>query len=216
MEAPAGEPSPECDRSCLEETESDHGGGIVKLRHAPEVAAIAADLIATVPRHKNLSEVRIDYLFVDKAPVSHGRVVLGRARKVGGLNAFLAAVGDIAEYRDGLGVFTEPAPFFVIVISHDTWADLKDHQRKALVDHELCHCIGDFNKAGDPVLSMRSHDFEEFAEVIERHGLWSAASTKMGTAVAEQLVLAIEEISDFYGGLGKKDNDKKSDEGGEK
>lgn len=166
------------------------------LRRAPEVAKIADEIIRKVPRHKNLAEARIEYVFRDEAPRLRGRVVLGRARKIGGLNAFL--LDPTVNDKD----FVKPGPLFVIEISHDTWGDLNLEQRKALVDHELCHCTVDIDDDGNPELSMRGHDFEEFAEIIERHGLWSTSDKKIGAAVAEQLVLAIESVTDFVEGLG--------------
>ena len=39
--------------------------------------------------------------------------------------------------------------------------------RTALIDHELCHCIGFEDK-----WKIRGHDVEEFNEIIERYGLW--------------------------------------------
>lgn len=56
---------------------------------------------------------------------------------------------------------------FVLCIALDVWDDLDPAQRRALVDHELCHM--DFAD-GDPIIV--GHDLEEFAEVINRRGLW--------------------------------------------
>jgi len=57
---------------------------------------------------------------------------------------------------------------FVLTIADNEWPELTKAQRRALIDHELCHCT--FNDQGKP--KLRPHDMECFAEVIERHGLW--------------------------------------------
>lgn len=57
---------------------------------------------------------------------------------------------------------------YVMVIAEDEWHELTMDQRKALIDHELCHC--GFDDDGEP--SIFGHDLEEFGAVIERHGLW--------------------------------------------
>ena len=161
---------------------------------APEVEEIGLKLIETVERHRPLQRALIEYVFIDKAPVSKGRIVLGRARRMSGLAAFLLRGARTGER------FEPPFPFFVIEISHNTWIGLDDAQRRALVDHELCHCVLEETEDGE-VLSIRGHDFEEFAEIIQRHGLWSSASNRGAKAMAEQLALAIDDITDYVGTL---------------
>lgn len=167
-----------------------------KYRPAAAASAIAAELIKSVPAHADLADVRIEYVFIDKAPVSRGRLVLGRARKVSGLAAFLATPS-----RSEVSV--EPSPLFVIEISEDMWVDMDDARRRALVDHELTHCRVDFD-TDTPKLSIRGHDFEEFAAIIRRHGLWSSASQSIGAAVAEQLALAIDDVVSYVEDLGNR------------
>lgn len=163
---------------------------------APEVADIAADLIDTVDRHSDLEHVRIDYVFIDEAPTSKGRIVLGRARKVTGLNALLA--GSAHQGRtDGM---QQPDPFFVVEIAHDYWTQvLTGAQQRALVDHELCHCDveehEDPMRAGEWKLSIVGHDVEEFSCVVQRHGLWDVGLTRLGQVMSEQLSLEINHIT---------------------
>jgi hypothetical protein len=170
------------------------------LRFAPEVAEIANDVIAKVERHHRLALCRIEYVFIDKAPRSKGRLVLGRARRMGGLAAFIAG-------RTTPEAFTDPVPLFVIEISHNTWERLTDPQRRALVDHELCHCLCELDDDGEPVLSTKGHDFEEFREIIERHGMWNSGTTELGSIIAEQLAFAIDSVTTFVEGLGHVDTD---------
>lgn len=165
-------------------------------RHAPEVHEIAAGLIESVPEHKDLDGCRIEYVFIDKAPKSKGRAVWGRARKLGGLPAFIAAGHPVDE------LFVVPRAMFVIEISWNIWLYLDEGQRVALVDHELCHCVAVLDEDDELVLSTRPHDFEEFRGVIDRHGLWNSSSTALGATIADQLVLAIDSVTEFVGNLG--------------
>jgi Putative phage metallopeptidase len=166
---------------------------MVMLREADEVRDIAREVIAAVPDHAALADVRIEYVFRDKAPRSKGRIVLGRARKITGLNAYLA--------DKRIRALSTPSPFFVVEISEDTWQGLSPAQRRALVDHELCHCRVEVDDDGEVVLSTRGHDFEEFASIIRRHGLWSTAAETVAAAVCEQLALAVDAVTDFVGNL---------------
>lgn len=126
---------------------------------APEVEAIAESLIEEIDRHGDLAKARIEYVFIDKAPKSKGRQVWGRARKINGLSAHLAATVRPARFR-------EPVPFFVVEISHDIWRALDERQRRALVDHELCHLWVDEDDDGELVLGTAGHDVEEFCGVV--------------------------------------------------
>lgn len=150
---------------------------------APDVAHIAGDLIATVPDHADLAGVDIVYVWRDKAAKSKGRTVLGKARKVSGLNALLA--------RD----LDDDAPLFVIEIAQDEWIDLTTKQRYALVDHELSHLRVKIGDDGERDLSVRGHDVEEFRAVIDRHGFWKADVADFAVSVSEQMRLSIDGLS---------------------
>ena len=150
---------------------------------APDVASIAGDLIATVDDHGDLAGVDIVYCWRDKASKSKGRTVLGTARKVTGLNAFLA--------RDQ----QDDEPLFVIEIAQDEWLDLTTKQRYALVDHELSHLRVKIGDDGERDLTIRGHDVEEFRAVIDRHGFWKADVADFAVSVSEQMRLAIDGLS---------------------
>lgn len=133
---------------------------------APEVATIAVRLIGD--HHLHLAGVPIVYVFRSVAATSHGRVVLGKARRVTGLNAFLVALAS-GELDDVDDLEETDHTFFVMEIARDHWEPATDLQRKALVDHELCHFdVDDETRA----LRIRGHDLEEFRAVVARHGLW--------------------------------------------
>ena len=158
-------------------------------RQAPEVEEVANKIIE---QHRpDLVDVDIVYVFIDKAPTSMGRVVWGRARRIGGLNAVLANLGDY----DG-ELCAEPDPFYVVEISEDIWQGLDVKRRRALVDHELMHLLPVPADDGKINYKMRGHDFEEFGVIIRRHGLWTSAADAMGKQVMEQLALAIDDLTD--------------------
>jgi hypothetical protein len=125
---------------------------------APDVEKIARKLITD--HHDHLTYVRIEYVFISEPAKSRGKVVWGRAKKVSGLNAWLATPKD---QREG-----EPQSFFVMEIAKPIWLKLKEEARRALVDHELCH----FSTDEDNQPTLISHDLEEFISVVRRHGLW--------------------------------------------
>jgi predicted metallopeptidase len=163
-----------------------------EYEYAPDVETIAKDLIADVEDHFDLGNVEILYVFRDKASRSRGRAVLGRARKVTGLNRFLIRPDDDPDL-----------PLFVLEIAKDTWSDLTDEGRRALVDHELSHLVVGENEDGELVGGIRGHDLEEFIGVVERHGLWKPDVVAMGTAAAakvEQLTLHL--VGDDAAGKG--------------
>lgn len=157
---------------------------------APEVEEIAKDLIPE--HHGHLQHVTILYVFRTKAQKQAGKEVWGKARKVGGLNAFLVrdalrdsgpdvslrtASGAVDTTTGKLADLTrkladEPDEFFVLEIAHDIWRFLSDEAKRALVDHELCHFTTEFDDEGNNKLAIAPHDIEEFAEVVRRHGLW--------------------------------------------
>jgi hypothetical protein len=77
----------------------------------------------------------------------------------------------------------ELAPYdFVIMLRADFWhsSEVTDDQRRALLDHELCHATVKEGKDGEParderdrvIYRMRKHDVEEFSQIVERHGLY--------------------------------------------
>lgn len=100
--------------------------------------------------HHHLLEADIGVLFRDVAQKVGEITVMGQAKKV---SPDMQAAG--CEFD------------FILIFADDVWQTLTPEQKEALVDHECCHCLHDGEKA-----KLRPHDFEEFNEVIERHGLW--------------------------------------------
>lgn len=167
---------------------------------APEVADLVNQLIGEIDEHHDLALVRIECVWRDKAAKSKGRVTLATARKISGLPAFLS------NWACGLPLIEMNDPFFVIEVAADTWEHLNDKQRKALVDHELMHCKVALDENDQLVVGMRGHDVEEFAAIVDRHGLWKPDLAQFGSRVADQLALAVEEAGTFLVGFGTPDD----------
>lgn len=162
-----------------------------KYDPAPEVERIAGGLIDE--NHTHLLGVRIEYVFCDRLPKNKGKAQLGNVRKISSLNAFLAGKPDEAFDEQGKA----PSPFFVMTIHSASWQFLKDTQRRALVDHELCHMFCEEDDEGNRKLKLLGHDLEEFSSVVRRHGVWLGDVEKFLAAVAEhgQTKLQLETVA---------------------
>jgi hypothetical protein len=65
-------------------------------------------------------------------------------------------------------------PDYVITLAAKPWTQLDEAQRRALLDHELSHCVGEEDpESGEIRWTLRGHDFEDFCAVVERHGAWT-------------------------------------------
>ena len=67
----------------------------------------------------------------------------------------------------------------LIWLSEPEYTEMSGVTREALIDHELTHCIRNFETGA---WSIRDHDIQEFAEIIERHGLWSPELNRIDEA----------------------------------
>lgn len=151
----------------------------VRYWNAEEVAGIAEGLIKNY--HPHLAGESIIYVFRDEHAEANGQIVFGSAKRVSGLNAYLANKETLDETE------VAPEPLKLIEIAHDVWAQLTDKQRVALVDHELCHLGTD---------GMRAHDVEEFREVIDRHGLWRPSLEDFAAAISQQKLFPDQALID--------------------
>lgn len=178
---------------------------------APEVKAIAADLIPKYHDHLSDPRVRIDYLFADKPKKTKGKEALGWVQMVSNLPAFLAepprmptteeeeANPDAAFRTRGQALaYNRGEPFFVMCIHRGVWRfALSDKQKIALVDHELCHLwVEENEKTAELTLSTLPHDIEEFTKVIVRHGRWLEDVDKFLKAAARGPQLTLDEIAE--------------------
>jgi hypothetical protein len=103
---------------------------------------------------------------------SDGIMTLGKCRKRGDLDRELDSFD------------------FVILLNQEAWKGLNDTQKRALIDHELCHAQividSDGNQKTDDrdrlVCRIRKHDCEEFKCIVERHGLWTSDLAELALA----------------------------------
>lgn len=115
--------------------------------------------------HPDLRHARIALAWCTSwKPDVDGRVTLGMCKKASDLDRELASFD------------------FIILLSRAFWREdqVSDHQRRALLDHELCHAAIKCDASGEPVedergrrvYRTRKHDIEEFAEIVERYGCY--------------------------------------------
>ena len=126
---------------------------------------------ALIPQHHpRLAEARIAYLFAESL-TRKGQEQLAKIKKAGALERYLGEVD------------------YIMVVNYETWQRLAKAQRRALLDHELCHCTVTSDKYGHPRYGLRGHDLEEFAEIVDRHGLWMPDVEEFAEVVQQQLPL---------------------------
>jgi Putative phage metallopeptidase len=100
---------------------------------AREVEEIADPLIKDW--HQHLAGETVLYVFRSEHEESNGKIKLGHAKRVTGLNAYLAFRGTLEKGNDPEhGEVAAAAPFYVVEIAYDTWLQLTGPQRIALVD----------------------------------------------------------------------------------
>jgi hypothetical protein len=136
------------------------------------IVEIAQDLISKY--HPTLLRARIGLVMREPAAKSGGKVVYGQARKV--------------SEQDKLFI-----PYdFIIVLAADEWRALTPIQRRALIDHELCHCKVEYDQDGDLTYKIVRHDIEEFNCILERYGWWWPSAGASRRAV-EQMHLPLDD-----------------------
>lgn len=119
----------------------------------PDVTAIAQKVREKHHRQRLSAAAKIAYVLVP-GHKGGGRHWIGRAEAVNGHRRLLC-----------------PADF-IIRIDWRAWRRLWDHQREALIDHELEHCIVEVDAKGNEKNAIREHDLMEFCAIYERHGAW--------------------------------------------
>lgn len=141
---------------------------------------LLADLI--VEHHEDLEQARIALAWCTSwQPDVDGRVTLGKCKKASDLDR------ELSQWD------------FIILLRKSFWTEERVTlaQRRALLDHELCHAAVKLDGNGEPVIDergrrvyrVRKHDLEEFTAVVERHGLWKR-DLEMFAAAMRRSVLA--------------------------
>jgi hypothetical protein len=100
-------------------------------------------------------------------PDDDGHLILGQCRKS----------SDLDREIQNASAFD-----FVILLNQNFYDDplVSEAQRRAVLDHELCHASVKLGDDGAPVIDergrityrIRKHDLEEFSSIAERYGCW--------------------------------------------
>lgn len=148
------------------------------FRDAPAVEEVAGVLIRA--HHGHLRDSKIRYLFRVGDWSKGGKECWSGTTLLSGATAHVAADVDA-----------------IVMVNAEVWEALREDQREALVDHELSHLEPNASDAGNivtnpvtgrPMLRTVAHDVEEFAAVIERHGLWRPDLEMAGEAIRARQV----------------------------
>jgi hypothetical protein len=165
-------------------------------RLAKEAQEVADRLIEE--HHAHLQGVTVTYVFVDKVPTSKGRQVWARAKKIGGLNAFLVFAESVPGLAERWGSDEgSPHDFFAVEVAEEAWNRLTGKGREALIDEVLCSCEIEWDDNGNTKLAVVGPDVAGWRDVVKRHGLWREDLEEFVRAGAEQLSLdAVDETGE--------------------
>lgn len=136
----------------------------------PDVLGLAAEVVSHY--HPALQDAKMGFIFQDEASIRFGKQVLGTAQK-------------ISDKQRAAGLDMD----YLITIALDVWKSLSLTQKKALIDHELCHCDYAYGEA-----KMRGHDIEEFNCIVERYGLWKPDLKEFGISVNQAMLPGLEPL----------------------
>lgn len=136
---------------------------VLGMAPLPLAEKIATKMI--LASHPHLLGATIGYFKLDKdAPtLKNGHKKLAISRRMSGT----------VQYFSNLD--------FAICFYGDAWDVMDKEQRRAVVDHELCHC-----SIKDGEWQIIEHDIEDFDAVIERHGQVLANVASQIDEVAQQ------------------------------
>jgi hypothetical protein len=141
---------------------------------APALAKIGAALIEKRVCFDSLREIPIAYLWKRKASEKPRRL-LGKCQRPSGLLAYFSRFD------------------FVVWLGANNCQGMTNWQIEALVFHELKHA---FVKDGEPV--SIPHDWEGFAEEIQRYGLWMQDMVPIAEALTKQMEIRFPEHKEAF------------------
>lgn len=130
--------------------------------------------------HGDTKEARIALAWkLRTAADKDGRIVLGKCIKVSDLHR------EFADYD------------FIITLNKEFWEEptVTKQQRMALLDHEMMHAAPSYNgetgehevdERGRYLFRIRGHDFEDFNDIIQRHGIWKRDLTRLAELLREK------------------------------
>ena len=151
--------------------------GVEYLKPKQEMVDLVDEIRAEF--HQHLKPFRIGVIMWDGERKKGDKALLGKAGKVPDRIKPLL----VDDQLDAL-----------IEFSWDFWQLAKPYQRRALVDHELCHLVTDDN--GN--LRVTGHNLEEFNAVIHRHGFWLDDVKQTAKVIQHRLDFG-EKLGGVYG-----------------
>ena len=133
------------------------------------------------PTHAHLedNEVTFGWLMRADPKIRAGKVTLGSVHDTKTLaqGAFKDLFTMMLERLLGF------VPQYVVVLDANFWEGASDTQREALIWHELAHVrhgvdqygAQRYDRDGNPVYELVSHDIEAFRSEVARYGAWTPA-----------------------------------------
>ena len=126
------------------------------------------------PDHIHLINADVQFMWASNAFTKKGRTILGQTEEV----AMRAGGWQKARMEQQMYNWFGHKPDYIITLAADFCSQCTDLEFCALIEHELYHIAQatddfgapKFNKEGQPVLTMRGHDVEEFVGVVRRYG----------------------------------------------
>ena len=126
------------------------------------------------PRHEHLRNATIGWLWTSAECTNRDKSVAGQCQLVAPEQRKWSSAMKAWQLRQWFGLM----PDFVIIISAEFARDADDWSFCALIEHELCHAAQDvdpfgsprFDREGNPMFRLVSHDVEEFTDVVARYG----------------------------------------------
>lgn len=126
------------------------------------------------PDHSHLIDADVCFMWASSAFAKKGRTVLGQAEEV----AMRAGGWQKARMEQQMHEWFGEIPRFIITLAADYCSQCSDLDFCALVEHELYHIAQatdefgapKFTQEGEPKLTLRGHDVEEFVGVVRRYG----------------------------------------------
>jgi len=154
------------------------------------------------PDHAHLIDADLCFMWASSAFTKQGRMVVGQAEQV----MFRAGGWQKARQEQQMIEWFGRVPSFLITLAADYCEQASDAEFCALVEHELYHVAQaldefgapKFDKEGNPKLSLRGHDVEEFIGVVQRYGA-SDQVQRMITAAKSSPTVGVASIAHACG-----------------
>lgn len=180
--------------------------GILSIRHftpAQEVEAWARRVFLQEDsplfneEHQHLEQADLGFLWAATPNRRKGKNVVGLAE----MPNFNCHQWQRERQEQQLREWFGHIPDFIITLYADYADECTDAQFCALVEHELLHCgqeldefgAPQFKRTGEPKLTMRGHDCEEFVSIVRRYGTGAAAA---GTHELVKAAMKVPEIAE--------------------